>query len=113
MMRRSRALRDPDTPRGRFQPNMSTTKKKAAAPQETADAAPDLSRTTPFKPRNIAAYEAAVEQFTTASDLFVKGRFADAQPLFAAVAAAAAEDEPILSDRARTYAAICDRRITV
>ena len=91
---------------------MATTKKKAAVePEETLGAAPEMSRTAPFKPRNIAAYEAAVEQFASASSLFVKGQFAEAQPAFAAVAEAAAADEPILSDRARTYAAICGRRI--
>lgn len=91
---------------------MATTKKKAAVePEETLGAAPEMSRTAPFKPRNIAAYEAAVEQFASASGLFAKGQFAQAQPLFAAVAEAAAADEPILSDRSRTYAAICARRI--
>jgi tetratricopeptide (TPR) repeat protein len=91
---------------------MATTKKKAAVePEETLGAAPEMSRTAPFKPRNIAAYEAAVEQFATASGLFVKGQFAEAQPLFAAVAESAAADEPILSDRSRTYAAICARRV--
>ena len=70
-----------------------------------------MSRTAPFKPRNIAAYEAAVEQFATASVLFLKGQFAEAQPHFDAVAAAATPDEPILSDRARTYASICRRKI--
>jgi len=91
---------------------MATTKKKAAVePEEALGTAPEMSRTAPFKPRNIAAYEAAVEQFASASSLFVKGRFAEAQPYFAAVAEAAAADEPILSDRARTYASICGRRI--
>ena len=91
---------------------MATTKKKAAVePEESLGTAPEMSRTAPFKPRNIAAYEAAVEQFASASSLFVKGRFAEAQPYFAAVAEAAAADEPILSDRARTYASICGRRI--
>ena len=93
---------------------MATTKKKAAVePEETLGAAPELSRTAPFKPRNIAAYEAAVEQFALASSLFVKGHFAEAQPLFAAVAETAAADEPILSDRARTYASICGRKIAI
>ncbi len=91
---------------------MATTKKKAAVePEVIPGAAPEMSRTAAFKPRNIAAYEAAVEEFASASRLFVKGQFAEAQPLFAAVAEAAAADEPILSDRSRTYAAICARRI--
>ena len=92
---------------------MATTKKKtAAAPEETAVKAPESARIAPFKPRNIAAYEAAVEQFATASALFTKGQFVEAKPYFEAVAVAATPDEPILSDRARTYASICDRRST-
>ena len=90
---------------------MAITKKKTALPSEaTPGTAPEMSRTAPFKPRNIAAYEAAVEQFADTSGLFVKGRFSEAQPIFEAVAEAAAADEPILSDRSRTYAAICARR---
>jgi tetratricopeptide (TPR) repeat protein len=92
---------------------MATTKKKATAPEDNADGAPDRAQTAPFKPRNIAAYEAAVEQFAGASALFASGQFAEAQTLFAAVASSTAEDEPILSDRARTYAAICARRVAV
>ena len=93
---------------------MATTKKKAAVePEVIPGAAPEMSRTAAFKPRNIAAYEAAVEQFASASRLFVKGQFAEAQPLFTAVSEAAAADEPILSDRSRTYAAICARRIAI
>ena len=91
---------------------MATTKKKAAlTSEETAVAAQALTGTAPFKPRNIAAYEAAVEQFATASALFLRGEFAEAQPLFEAVADAAAPDEPILADRSRTYASICGRKI--
>jgi len=91
---------------------MATTKKKATAEaEETPGAAPEMSRTATLKPRNIAAYEAAVEQFATASSLFVKRQFAEAQTNFEAVAVAAAADEPILSDRARTYAAICARKL--
>ncbi len=89
---------------------MATTKKKAAATsEETTGKTQDPARPAPFKPRNIAAYEAAVEQFATASALFTKGQFVEARPYFEAVAAAATPDEPILSDRARTYASICGR----
>jgi tetratricopeptide (TPR) repeat protein len=92
---------------------MATTKKKATGIEEPAGAPADAPRTAPAKPRNIAAYEAAIEQFTTATSLFVKGQYAEALPHFEAVAAAAADDEPILSDRARTYAAICARKLAV
>ena len=87
---------------------MATTKKKAAAsPEDTATATPEQTRLAPFKPRNIAAYEAAVEQFATAAAHFLKGEFDAARPHFEAVVTAATPDEPILADRARTYAAIC------
>ena len=93
---------------------MATTKKKAAAsPEETAVEKQDVTRPVPFKPRNIAAYEAAVEQFATASALFLKGQFGEARPLFDAVAVAATPDEPILADRSRTYASICLRKVSV
>ncbi|HZN56365.1 MAG TPA: hypothetical protein VFB67_13695 [Candidatus Polarisedimenticolaceae bacterium] len=93
---------------------MATTKKKASdSPQDTAAEAPAMTRTAPSKPRNIAAYEAAVDQFTAAASLFSKGQFAEAKPIFDAIAAAAAADEPILSDRSRTYASICSHRISV
>ena len=90
---------------------MPTTKKKAAAPTEGApNVAGEGTHTAPFKPRNIAAYEAAVEQFATASKLFLDGKFDEARGHFEAVTAAATPDEPILADRARTYAAICGRK---
>lgn len=91
---------------------MAPTKKKAAASEESPVSAQEPTRTpATFKPRNIAAYEAAVEQFATASALFLKGKFAEAQPYFEAVAEVATPDEPILSDRARTYSSICGRKI--
>ncbi len=92
---------------------MATTpikKKPAGAQDEGAPAPTEAVRTAPLKPRNVAAYEAAIEQFTQASKLFAEGRFAEAHPLFASVAAAAAADEPILADRARTFASISARR---
>ena len=93
---------------------MATTKKKAGgAPEAAATVTPDTPRIAPFKPRNIAAYEAAVDQFATATALFIKGQFAEALPHFDGVAAAAAADEPILCDRARTYASICGRKIAI
>src|SRR5580765_7532934 len=85
---------------------MATTKKKASATSE--DTAPETTRPAPpAKPRNIAVYEAALEQFTAATAHFAKGQFAEAIPLYEAVERAAAPDEPILADRARSYASIC------
>lgn len=91
---------------------MATTKKKAASSPEEALVEMQVSTgTAAFKPRNIAAYETAVEQFATATALFLKGGYAEAQPLFEAVAEAATPDEPILADRSRTYASICAGKI--
>lgn len=91
---------------------MPTTKKKAAgSPAETPAEPQSMTRTAPAKPRNIAAYEAAVAEFATASELFAAGRFADAKTHFDAVAAAASAEEPILADRARTYGSICGRKV--
>jgi tetratricopeptide (TPR) repeat protein len=87
---------------------MATTKKKATAdvpttPQVTPPVAP-------VKPRNIAAYEAAVAEYQQASELFAKKQYAEAKSHFDSVATAATADEPILADRARTYASICARQ---
>jgi tetratricopeptide (TPR) repeat protein len=92
---------------------MASTKKKASgSPDDTIAPATESGRTAPpAKPRNIAAYEAAVEQFTAATAHFARSRFAEALPLFEAVTAASAADEPILADRARSYASICRGRI--
>lgn len=91
---------------------MASTKKKAPASNEAAaGTAPEFARSAPaVKPRNIAAYEAALEQFSAGTALFSKGQFAEALPQYEAVAAAASDDEPILADRARTYASICRRK---
>jgi tetratricopeptide (TPR) repeat protein len=90
---------------------MPTTKKKAgASPAEPVTELQPLTRTAPVKPRNIAAYEAAVAEFATASTLFGKGQFAEAKTHFDAVAAVASAEEPILADRARTYASICGKK---
>ena len=91
---------------------MATTKKKASdSPQDAAAEPQAPARPVPSKPRNIAAYDAAVEQFGTATAHFAKGQFAEAKPLFDAIAVSTAADEPILSDRARTYAAICAHKV--
>ena len=53
---------------------MATTKKKAAStPRNRPSPMQASTGTAAFKPRNIAAYEAAVEQFATATALFLKG----------------------------------------
>ena len=86
---------------------MATTKKKTAT--EMPSTGP--SRVAPEKPRNVAAYEAAVAEFAAASNLFGRRAYAEAKERFDAVTSMATVDEPILADRARTYASICHQRI--
>jgi len=86
---------------------MATTKKKPAI--EIASTGP--TRLAPEKPRNVAAYEAAVAEFATASQLFIGRAYAEAKTKFDAVTSMATADEPILADRARTYASICGQRL--
>lgn len=94
---------------------MATTNKKkttATATEGEAPAAPAApSRSAPEKPRNVAAYEAAVAEFASASGLVAKGAFAEARPVFEALAARMSEEEPILADRARSFLAVCVRRL--
>jgi tetratricopeptide (TPR) repeat protein len=92
---------------------MASTKKKASgSPDETSAPVAEFARSAPAtKPRNIAAYEAAVEQFQAATVHFGRNQFAEALPLYEAVTAAAAADEPILADRARSYASICRGKV--
>src|SRR5262245_47657902 len=85
---------------------MATTKKKPAV--ETTVSGP--ARPAPEKPRNVAAYEAAVSEFAAAFSLFGRREFVQAKEKFDAVTAMASADEPILADRARTYASICAQR---
>ena len=90
---------------------MPTTKKKTpGAPAESVPEAQPMSRTAQVKPRNIAAYEAAVADFGTACEFFARGQFAEAKTLFESVAVAASADEPILADRSRTNASICAKK---
>lgn len=86
---------------------MATTKKKIAGSAAPTGAA---ARTAPEKPRNLAAYEAAISEFAAAVDLFAAGRYDDARVRFEALAEHSAAEEPILSGRARSYAAVAARR---
>ena len=88
---------------------MATAKKKTAGGETTADA-PATPKVTRSIPRNVAQYEAAIAEFSAGTELFGKGQFAEARRHFGAVIEAAKGDEPILADRARTYASICDRK---
>src|SRR5258706_900737 len=61
----------------------------------------------------MAAYEAAVEQSAPASALSLRGQSGRPGPTFNAGAVPATRDEPILADRARTYASICARKLAM
>jgi tetratricopeptide (TPR) repeat protein len=87
---------------------MATTKKKSGT---DAPAPSYPTRPAPEKPRNVAAYEAAVAEFASASEAFARGQLAEAGGRFQALADSMAAEELILSDRARTYAIVCARRL--
>jgi len=87
---------------------MTTTKKKTPS---DASSPSFPTRQAPEKPRNVAAFEAAVAEFSAASEAYARGEIAEAQRRFEALAEAMASEELILSDRARTYANICARRL--
>jgi tetratricopeptide (TPR) repeat protein len=56
------------------------------------------------------AYEMAVAEFQTALELLHKGEFAAARERFARIAESA-KDEPALAQRARSFTAVCERRM--
>ena len=89
---------------------MATTKKKTADGGPIPTPQPPAHRAVVEKPRNVASYEAAVVEFASAAQDVAQGRFAEALPRFAALAARISEEEPILADRSRTFASICARR---
>lgn len=93
---------------------MATTKRKSTpegGPAETAESPAPPARRGIEKPRNVATYEAAVAEFAAAAQDVSHGKFAEALPRFQAIAARMSEEEPILADRSRTFAAICARRL--
>jgi len=61
------------------------------------------------QPRHQAEYERAVTEFAEARALLDKGELADAKGKFEHVASSN-PDEPILAERARSYARICDHK---
>ena len=56
------------------------------------------------------AYEAALTEFQAALELLHQGDFASAKQRFARIAEHAM-DEPALAERARTFLAVCERRL--
>jgi len=81
------------------------TKKKAKSAGGASDA-PAVSRSAHHE-----AYDKAVEAFGEALDRFNKGEYEEARGRFERVAAEI-PDERVLADRARSYAAICTRKLT-
>jgi tetratricopeptide (TPR) repeat protein len=88
------------------------TKKKAVAAAASKKKGTDKAdrETEATRERLEAAFKKLIESFTTALDAFNKGEFAEARTAFDEVIAAAF-DEPVLRDRARSYARICERRL--
>jgi tetratricopeptide (TPR) repeat protein len=82
---------------------MATKKKTTKASAKEDSAAPAS------KPRHHEEYEAAVAEFSAAVDLLNKGELAEAKAKFENIASSN-PDEPVLSERARSYARICDRK---
>jgi tetratricopeptide (TPR) repeat protein len=81
------------------------TKKKTTS---TASAKTSSKAPAP-KPRHHEDYEKAVGQFAEALDLFHKGELAEAKSIFETIASSN-PDEPVLAERARSFAKICDRK---
>lgn len=90
---------------------MATTKKKSAEGQPEGTPEAPAPRAVIEKPRNVAAYEAAVAEFAAATEDVSRGRFAEAMPVFESIATRMSVEEPILADRSRTFAAVCARRL--
>ena len=77
--------------------------KKKATKKAAADAPPALTA-------QHEAYEKLVGQFSAAIEAFNKGEFAEAKAGFNGVIDSAS-DEPVLTDRSRSYSQICEQRL--
>lgn len=89
---------------------MPTTKKKVNEPPRKAAAEPPVHR-TPRRDQVSEAYEAALRDFTAGLDLLRRGNYAEAKGHFDAVVKASSASEPVLAQRATTYAAVCVTRL--
>lgn len=67
-------------------------------------------RPAPPSRQQSAAYERALRAFTTGLEHFHRGAYADALEVLRSLDAIS-EEEPELAGRARTYAAVCERRL--
>ncbi len=84
----------------------ATQKAGSASKAARATEAPQARR----HPEHSAAYEATMGSYAAALDLVHKREYATALEGFLAVEKAAVE-EPELAERARTYAAVCNRKL--
>jgi len=88
-----------------------TIKKKATQKAGSASKpARGQQAPAPRRPEHSAAYEATMGAYASALELVHKGEYAAALERFLSVEKAAAE-EPELAERARTYAAVCNRKL--
>jgi tetratricopeptide (TPR) repeat protein len=79
--------------------------KKKAVPSKPAPV-----ETKKVVPQRSAAYEAALAQYAEGLDLLHKGELAGALERFQGIRKMSGE-EPVLAERAKTYATICERKL--
>lgn len=91
---------------------MSTSKKKAVPVKDVAPARKGIKDDAGRKPaiQRSAEYEAALAGYSRGLELLHQKDPAQALPLFRDIERLRV-DEPVLAERARTYAAICERRL--
>lgn len=78
--------------------------------QESTSDAVEQEGAGPSGPRQVAAYEAALTKYAAAVELLGKQDFAGARDIFREVVRGVT-NEPELSQRARGYATLCERRL--
>ncbi len=92
------------------------TKKKVPAtktpahPKAAKPEAPAKPQKTPPKPKLTEAYEQSLRDFATAIDLLHQGSYAKSMEIFDLLRKEN-PDEPVMAQRARTYATICARKL--
>jgi tetratricopeptide (TPR) repeat protein len=87
---------------------MATKKKTSTKASTKKSGATARGKAPASKPRHHEDYEKAVGQFSEAIDLLNKGELAKAKNIFETIASSN-PDEPVLTERARSFAKICDR----
>lgn len=85
-------------------------KKKILLPKKPVKPSPAENRPKPAPPQHSEAYQAALRDYTSAIELIGKGEYAKARELFRAIAVGH-PDEPVIAERARTFTAVCERKL--